>query len=92
MTLARSSANFLFPALALKRIRVIFPIQERCRKYVRKVRPAEAGTAVTVRLHDPLLAAIDRYRTTIGEEITRAEALRQLAGIALGDMKPKKKK
>jgi F0F1-type ATP synthase membrane subunit b/b' len=45
-----------------------------------------------VRLHDPLLAAIDRYRTTIGEEITRAEALRQLAAIALGDMKPKKKK
>lgn len=41
------------------------------------------GVQVVVRIHDPLLADLDRYRESMSDEPSRPEALRQLAAYAL---------
>lgn len=39
------------------------------------------GEQVVVRLHDPLLSAIDNWRSSQNGELTRADALRRIAAL-----------
>ncbi|MDR3425509.1 MAG: hypothetical protein P4M13_10645 [Alphaproteobacteria bacterium] len=48
-----------------------------------KIRPAETGTQISVRLQAPELAALDAWRKDQPDLPTRPEALRRLAAIAL---------
>jgi hypothetical protein len=42
------------------------------------------GEQVVVRLHDPLLSAIDNWRSSQNGELTRADALRRIAALYFG--------
>jgi hypothetical protein len=60
---------------------------------VRRKKPGPAkttgpGEQVVVRLHDPLLGKLDEWRQVQKDTPTRAEALRRLAGQALGHEPP----
>jgi hypothetical protein len=56
-------------------------------KKIGRPRTTGPGEQVVVRLHDPLLGAIDEWRSAQESEPTRAEALRRLAarGLAAGE-------
>lgn len=53
------------------------------RIYVKKVRSASRGEMVGVRLQPPELDAIDAWRGTQPESLTRPEAIRRLVAAAL---------
>jgi hypothetical protein len=55
-----------------------------------KIRPAETGTQISVRLQAPELAALDAWRKDQPDLPTRPEALRRLAAMSLGSLPSKK--
>jgi hypothetical protein len=62
-------------------------------KRLGRPRTTGPGEQVVVRLHNPLLDAIDTWRLAQEGEPTRAEALRRLAarGLAAPDKAPRKR-
>jgi hypothetical protein len=57
----------------------------------RRGRPATtgAGTQVGERWHPPELAAIDKWISTTGEEMTRGQAIRRLVELGLNSSRKK---
>jgi hypothetical protein len=53
----------------------------------RKIRRDRLGTALLVRMPEPLITALDGYVMLSAEPISRQEALRRLANLALQQMR-----